>query len=447
MPAMDMPPIAHEQMVESAVVVDIRTIGIELLDSLKRDPDVRWWLEMGDQLVLVGDGGQLLEGVPPGKALGTVADFNSDRLRLHGPGCAQSSSTPGRLIAQGGRWELRLLEPGEALPDLSAAGVHGDEWREVVPNSVIAWRYRPEPTGPGPDPLILPIVNSVNGIRWFNDVVTLTGWDRSSYGAELALSRSWIETRFASLGLDVSAPVFTMPGPGGGQINVNNVVGRWTGTRHPDEWVIVGGHYDSRNQNINSTVNTPGAEDNASGCAGVIEVARALLPFKPERSILFMCYAGEEQGLHGSNAHVQALQAAGDLDKLQAVVIMDMIGYSATAQLDMLLESGSAWTSYLNQFAAAAAIYEPAVGVTLSTSYCCSDHAPYINAGKRSLLTIERDWNIYPHYHRSTDLPGNMGVNAQAMGSAIMRTNVAVLADLAGASERIFADSFDPPEP
>ncbi|MGB0134748.1 hypothetical protein, partial [Dokdonella sp.] len=119
------------------------------------------------------------------------------------------------------------------------------------------------------------------------------------------------------------------------------------------------------------------------------------------------------------------------------------IGYSAGAQLDMLLESSSAWTSYLNQFAAAAAIYEPAVGVTLSTSYCCSDHAPYLNAGKRGLLTIEKDWSVYPHYHRATDLPVNMGVWAQAMGAAIIRTNVAVLADLSGATDRIFADSFD----
>ncbi|MEZ5462466.1 M28 family metallopeptidase [Dokdonella sp.] len=444
---MDLPPIAPELGHDSAVVVDISKVSSAELGQLKRDTDVRWWLELGDQLVLVGDKGELLAGIPTGRTLGAIENLDIGRLRLHGRGCVHQDSTPGSLIAQGGRWELRLLSPGEPIPEVSDDSAHESVWREVVPNSVIAWRYRPDPMGPGADPLILPIVDSINGARWFGDVETLAGWDRSSYGPELAFSRSWIETQFSSLGLEVSAPAFTMPISGGGQITINNVLGRWTGTRSPDEWVIVGGHYDSRNQNISSTVDTPGAEDNASGCSGVIEVARALLAFKPERSILFMCYAGEEQGLYGSKAHVQTLQSAGNLSKVQAVVIMDMIGYSAGAQLDMLLESSSTWTSYLNQFAAAAAIYEPSVGVTLSTSFCCSDHAPYINAGRRSLLTIEKDWNIYPHYHRTTDLPLNMGIHAQAMGSAIMRTNVAVLAELSGASDRIFADSLDPTTP
>ncbi|MGB0134370.1 M28 family metallopeptidase, partial [Dokdonella sp.] len=296
------------------------------MNTLKQDSHVRWWIELGDQLVVVGDAGELLARVPADKTLGTVNGFNLDRLRLHGRGCVHSTPTPGSLIAQGGRWELRLFGPEESLPTLSDSTGHESVWREVEQNSIIAWRYRPEPMGAAPDPLILPVVNSVNGARWFSDVETLASWDRSSYGPELALSRAWIETQFASLGLEVSAPAFTMPGAGGGQISVNNVIGRWTGTRAPDEWIIVGGHYDSRNISLSSTTDTPGAEDNASGCSGVIEVARALLAFKPERSILFMCYAGEEQGLYGSKAHVQSLQGSGDINKLQAVVTMDMIG-------------------------------------------------------------------------------------------------------------------------
>lgn len=380
---MDLPPVPLEQIQESAIVVDISKSSSVELGRLKQDADVRWWLELGDQLVLVGDKGELLADIPVAQMLGTVDDFNINRLRLHGRGCVHPISTPGSLIAQGGRWELRLLAPGEPLPELSDGSEHQGVWREVVPDSIIAWRYRAQPMGPGPDPLILPIVDSINGARWFSDVETLAGWDRSSYGPELALSRNWIETQFNALGLDVSSPTFTMPGAGGGQISVNNVVGRWTGTRIPDEWIIVGGHYDARNASINSTVNTPGADDNASGCSGVIEEARALLAFKPERSILFMCYAGEEQGLYGSNAHVQSLQGDGDLN----------------------------------------------------------------NAGRRSVLVSEKDWNIYPHYHRSTDLPVNMGIHAQAMGAAILRTNVAVLANLTGASDRILADSFDAPSP
>ncbi len=55
----------------------------------------------------------------------------------------------------------------------------------------------------------------------------------------------------------------------GGTITRQNVIGTWTGTSLPDEWIVVGAHYDSRNGSGSSVTNTPGAEDNASGCAGV----------------------------------------------------------------------------------------------------------------------------------------------------------------------------------
>jgi hypothetical protein len=441
MPLPDAPPGPPAQPPTSALVADIRHADATTVSALKAAPGVQWWLELGDQLLLVGEQGELRAAVPEERILGSASGIDRDRLHLHGRGCEHGETDPGRVLAQGGRWELRLLDADEHPPGIAG---HEGVWQEVVPNTVLASRYHPDTLLGAPDPLILPLVNSVNATRWFADVEALASFDRSSYGTELVLSRLWIEERFEGLDLDVSAPAFTMPGPGSGQITVNNVLGMWEGTSLPDEWIIVGGHYDSRNSNINSTVSTPGAEDNASGCAGVIEAARVLTAFKPRRSILFMCYAGEEQNLYGSKAHVQALQASGDLAKVQAVVIMDMIGYSASSQLDVLLESNASWIAYLNRFAEAASIYVPGMGVTTSTSPCCSDHAPYLNAGRQSLLVIEKDWNIYPHYHQSTDIPVNLGVNALAMGGAIIRTNVAVLADMSGASDRIFADSYDP---
>ncbi|HVJ61614.1 MAG TPA: M28 family metallopeptidase, partial [Tahibacter sp.] len=217
----------------------------------------------------------------------------------------------------------------------------------------------------------------------------------------------------------------------------------------PNEWVIVGGHYDSRNQNGSSTTSTPGAEDNATGCAGVIEIARALVPNHPRRSVLFMCYSGEEQGLYGSEAHVDALQASGDLAKVKSVVIMDMIGYSANNVLNADYETYATHSAYMNKFAAAAATYVPALQVTLSTNPFGSDHMPYLQGGKPTVLAIESDYDVYPHYHKSTDLPANIGPNAQAMGGAILKTNVAVLADETGTTaqldpaDRIFEDGYE----
>ena len=439
MPLPDAPPLPPP-LQSTALVADIRTADAQTIARWKADAGVHWWLELGDQLLLVGEHGELRALVPEERVLGTRNDLDRDRLLLHGRGCVHDEADPGLVLAQGGRWELRLLDDTDAIPTPES---HEGVWQAVVPNTVLASRYRPTSLLGAADPLILPVVQSVDAGRWFGDVETLASWNRSSYGPELAVSRVWIEDRFADLGLAVSAPPFTMPGASGGNIVVNNVLGTWQGSTQPDEWIIVGGHYDSRNSNITSATNTPGAEDNASGCAGVIEAARVLTAFRPKRSVLFMCYAGEEQGLYGSNAHVNSLLASGDLARIQAVVIMDMIGYSAGSQLDVLLESNASWPAYLDRFAEAASIYAPGMGVTTSTSACCSDHKPYLNAGKRSLLTIEKDWSIYPHYHQTTDFPVNLGIHAQAMGGAIIRMNVAVLAELSGASDRIFADPFE----
>ncbi|UXI69975.1 M28 family metallopeptidase [Tahibacter amnicola] len=430
--APDAPERAH------LTIVDIRRASTAEVDDLRNAPGVRWWLEMGDRLILAGDEAPGVVQRSPYTVLGEVDDVAMEQLALRARGCKEHSDAPGAMLARGGRWELRQLGENEAMP----GDTHG-EWLAVKPNTVIARQYRPDAKAVmAADPTILPVVNAVSSARWFADVQTLAGWDRSSYGTtSLNAARDWIGTQFTALGLTVTTPSFTMP-YNGNTITRHNVIGTWTGTTRPQEWIIVGAHYDSRNSTITSTTNTPGAEDNASGCAGVIELARVLLPHRPQRSILFMCYAGEEQGLYGSEAHVASLQQNGDIAKVKSVVIMDMIGYSADNQLDATFESDAAFSSYLDRFGAAAATYVPSLTVTLSTNPFGSDHMPYLEADKETLLAIETDYGIYPYYHRSTDTPQNMGVNAQAMGSAILKTNAAMLAELTGSTDRLFADGF-----
>ncbi|MBL8300135.1 MAG: M28 family peptidase [Rhodanobacteraceae bacterium] len=422
---------------DRALVVDIRHATAAEVDALKQRPGVHWWLEMGARLVVGGEASAISELSEHSKPLGEAVALDRRDLALRAVGCNPGEAAPGRLLVQSGRWQLRQLDAGAALPAHDA----GHElWRRVDGNEVLARQARLDlPARLAADPLIQPIVDRIDAARWFADLTQLASWDRSSYGTtSLNAARDWIGSRLQALGLTVTTPDFSMPGSGGGTITRQNVIGRWTGTELPDEWIIVGGHYDSRNSSLGSVTNAPGAEDNASGCAGVIELARALLPFKPRRSVLFMCYAGEEQGLYGSTRHVQALQGNGDFAKVRSVVIMDMIGYSADNQLDALYESKATYQSFLNRFAAAAAAYVPGLNLTLSTNPFGSDHMPYLNANKETVLAIDTDYADYPHYHRNTDTPANMGVNAQAMGAAILKTNAAVLAELVGASDRIF---------
>lgn len=428
----------------TVAVVDISTASARDVDTLKRVPAGDGWLELGDTLVLFDVEAADVASVPS-VPLSTLHDgIDTSKLMLRARGCSEHSQVLGTVLAKGGRWELRhVTEPERAA--LTREPSHA--WMPATPGTVLARQHRLDRATRGiaaPDPAVQQVIDRIDATRWFADVATLAEWDRHSHGTtELEAARDWIATQFENLGLDTTLPAFVMPGPGGSPITRNNVLGVWTGSTTPERWVIVGAHYDSRNVAAGNPVGTPGAEDNATGCAGVIELARALLPSQPRRSILFMCYAGEEQGLFGSAAHVQSLVDGNDLGRVELVVTMDMIGYSADADLDVLFETDSTHADLLQRFGDAAATYVPTLGVFTSTMPFGSDHVPYIDAGLPALLAIDHDWDVYPHYHRASDTPENLGPHAPAMGSAILRTNAAVIADVAGVWSEPFEDGFE----
>jgi hypothetical protein len=115
---------------------------------------------------------------------------------------------------------------------------------------------------------------------------------------------------------------------------VHNVVGYLAG--ETDEYVVIGAHYDHLGLGEQFSMAPsqagaphPGADDNASGTAGVVELARHFGPLyagppKPKRGILFQCYAGEELGLLGSSHYVN--NPSLPLEKAVAMINMDMIG-------------------------------------------------------------------------------------------------------------------------
>ena len=98
-----------------------------------------------------------------------------------------------------------------------------------------------------------------------------------------------------------------------------------------DQTIVVGAHYDHlghgrpRDNNPPGTI-YPGADDNASGTSGVLELARAFshMPHAPKRSILFICFDGEEKGLLGSK-HWTA-EPTVPLDRVEFMLNLDMIG-------------------------------------------------------------------------------------------------------------------------
>ena len=437
---------------DRSVLVDITSASTDEVEAWRHAAGVRAWLELGNDLMLTGDPSAMRAALPDRVTLRDLGAFGPEDLVLHARGCAVDLAPADLLVFPGSRYDLLLRPDAGRMAQLThgeGSGGAAAEWVEVQPNQVIARQYRLDrPVPLGADPAIAAIVAEVDPARWYADVVTLADWDRSSYSPELADARQWIAARFQSLGLAVSEPAFSLVS-GGVDFTPSNVIGVLPGTSRPGEWVIVGGHYDSRNVTNSpaSATNTPGADDNASGCSAVLELARIFSTKRPASTMLFMCYAGEEQGLVGSNAHAASLQSAGQLPRVRLAAIMDMIGWSPNATLGADLDTTASFVATRNLFADAALTYVPGLAVTVSGITCCSDHMPYINRGRPSVLSIHRSYTSYVHYHRSTDVPANLGAFAQQIGGAIMRMNVAAVASVVGpmdtAADVIFVDGFD----
>jgi hypothetical protein len=108
---------------------------------------------------------------------------------------------------------------------------------------------------------------------------------------------------------------------------ITNVIATLHGSESSKRTYVVSGHYDSRVTDVmNFTADAPGADDDASGVAVSMELARVMATHKPEATIVFAAVAGEEQGLYGSGFMAQQFQASG-VD-VQAMFTNDIVGSS-----------------------------------------------------------------------------------------------------------------------
>ena len=184
------------------------------------------------------------------------------------------------------------------------------------------------------------ITDAVSSARLESTVRTLVGYgtrhtlsDTISPSRGIGAARRWIRAEFEQISagcggcleiLEVSE-VFEglprVPGP----TNVVNIVAIQRGTSDPDRFVLLSGDIDSRVSDImNAVDSSPGANDNASGVAAVLEAARVLSRHRFRGSIVYAALSGEENGLLGGQTLANMAQAEGW--RLTAVINNDMIG-------------------------------------------------------------------------------------------------------------------------
>ncbi|HTT19066.1 MAG TPA: M28 family peptidase [Candidatus Sulfotelmatobacter sp.] len=183
---------------------------------------------------------------------------------------------------------------------------------------------------------------------------------------------------------------------------VNNVLAWLPG--QTDEYVIIGAHYDHLGRgNFDSLAPSqigqihPGADDNASGTAGVLELARLLTPErgKLKRSILFMDFAGEELGLLGSAEWVK--EPTRPLAKAVAMINMDMIGRIKDDKVYIGgVGTGSTFKSVLDQ----AEKETPFKFESSPGGFSSSDHTSFVTKKIPVLFFFS---GLHSDYHKPSD--------------------------------------------
>lgn len=176
----------------------------------------------------------------------------------------------------------------------------------------------------------------------------------------------YIAGRFEAMGYDVNIQTFSVDGA-----TSRNVVASWPGSRRYG--VVVGGHMDT-------AAASPGANDNASGLAVMLEVARLVAGKEPARSVRFVAFGSEEYGEDGrhhvgSQTYVNRLGSEGR-DRLGGMVSVDMV-----ADGRPLLVGNSDIASDVVARTLYRKVRNAGIGVRYEVICDCSDHGPFERAG------------------------------------------------------------------
>jgi len=185
--------------------------------------------------------------------------------------------------------------------------------------------------------------------------------------------------------------------------STDNVLGKIVGEdpELTDEVVIVAAHIDHLGVNRDGAINY-GADDNASGTAMVMELARlfGLCGVRPKRTMLFIAFNAEEMGLIGSRAYVE--DPIFPLEDTIAVYNFDMVGAGdgSGAMVFGGNDARNRWMTDLLRATAEAAGLEHEIQVV--PQKLASDHAPFVQRGVPSLFNFSRP-DPHPGYHTPAD--------------------------------------------
>jgi hypothetical protein len=242
----------------------------------------------------------------------------------------------------------------------------------------------------------------------------------------LDVEAAWIKARFESLGLRTSEQAYQAKGR-----TYRNVIGRLGPETGPI--LVVGAHYDTCGP-------LPGADDNASGVAGLLELARLLSEKPPAGSIEFVAYTLEEPpffrtGDMGSARHAEVLQASGR--PVKAVLVLEMLGTYADADgsqdyplpgMSLLYGSKGDYLACVGPVGGAGLVRHAKAAFRASSPLPLksinapafipgidfSDHLNYWKRGMPAMMFSDTAFYRTRHYHHGTDTPERLDYRRMA---------------------------------
>jgi len=288
------------------------------------------------------------------------------------------------------------------------------------------------------NPLIQDLVNSVSQPQIYTTILNLQdddsspGWDanrsRYSYASGLVIERDYIRDRLQALGLDVRYQSFSHNGT-----PLDNIEATLSGWGPGSDVVYIAcAHYDSISSGsfFDPEAPAPGADDNASGTAAVLEAARILSRYRFKHTLRFVTFSAEEQGLIGSYYYAAQARSAGT--DIGGVINLDMIAWDSDGDDVLEVHTGTRGdsqalgTTFLNAMATYGIALNPETITSGATRY--SDHARFWDQGYPALLAIEDFQDYNPNYHQDGDTLDNLDL---PYAQRFVQTTVATLAELA----------------
>jgi hypothetical protein len=262
---------------------------------------------------------------------------------------------------------------------------------------------------------------------------------------KLAAAAEFVESRLMEAGYTVTRQTYPVEG-----VDCCNLIAELPGTTQPGEIVLVGAHYDSYDT-------TPGADDNASGTAALLALARRFAKSSPERTLRFVAFTNEEppyfqHATMGSLVYARSCRQRND--NLVCVLSLETMGYYSDAQdsqdypppLNLIYPSTGNFIGVIGNVASRPMVHRVVASLRQHVEFPSeggavpdvvegvgwSDHWSFWQEGYQAVMITDTALFRNPHYHQPTDTPDTLNFDHLAR---VVLGLAGVLRDVAGVSE------------